>query len=1001
MTNDMNTSGDWLLAGGLRAWRVVRAPLGTVATVAAVIGVCTLAGIETPNYVVGLGALIGISYGLLGVCLSLIFRVSRVINLAQPAIGMFAMAFMPLLVQVLGLPWWLAFAGILPIGFVVGALTEAVVIRRLFNAPRVVGVVASLGVAGLLASGTGYVATLNEYGAPPLPPPPGLPSFHIGPLVVTPGYTGLIISAPILTAALGLFLTRTRFGLAVRASATNPDNARLSGISPGLVSGLTWGLAGVISTVTSVFFLGNLPANPAASMLNADTLLPALGAAAIALFHSLPRALAGGIIIGVVQQIMLWSPSLARYEDLAIFAVLFLALMFSRHVRGRGHPVGSWTAVTSWRPLPPRLANLWLVRNYGRLLLVLVLAYVVYVATRNDISAQLWTTTLCVAVVSLTAALVTGLGGELSLGQFAFALLGGAMSFVVVRDTGNFLLGVVAAVISSGAAAVVLAYPSLRARGLTLTILSLAFAVAVPTAILADPHMFGGGVATPQQPILGSLVVSAGVPYFVFAAAITGLCALLAWNVWRGGFGRVVRATRDNEAAAESFGISVLGARLKLFLVSGMLAGAAGAVLVHSYTSISATSFSADINIRVVLAVVMGGLGVLHGGPIGVLWLFTSGVAQAVSSNPGSGQAAALAIYSSALVLILIAPGGAAQLLQPVRDVIAIGIGRLAGVHCTLADLRGEKRLLPDEPAVGHGRRRNLPELRPVTYPPIDPARPLLECRNVRLDYGAVTAVDGLDLTVRQGEILGLIGPNGAGKTSTFELISGFARPTSGNVIFDERDVTGLSPHRRAELGLIRSFQNADLFSTMTTLEVVTLALERQQRTSTTASILGIDLTVRRRRQVAEEVIEFFGLTPYRESRIKELSTGSRRFVEIAALVSMRPRLLLLDEPSSGIAQRECEALGPLLHRLRRQFELTMIVIEHDIPLVLSLSDRVFAMAEGRELAFGTPDEVRNDSRVIDAYLGGSIEVIERSHQPPAAESAAPSPVPHRERPNV
>ncbi|MER6007840.1 branched-chain amino acid ABC transporter permease/ATP-binding protein [Nonomuraea angiospora] len=956
------------------AWRV---PLGTAAALAAIIAVGNLLGLESPPYVVVLGMLIGVSYGLLGVCLTLIFRVSRVINLAQHAVGLLAMAFMPLLVQVLGLPWWIAFVAITPIGFAVGALTEAVVIRPLVHAPRVVGVVASLGAAGLLASAASYVLGLGAEDPPPLPAPPGLPEFQVGPLVVSPGYTGLIISAPILTAALTLFLTRSKFGLAVRASATSTDNARLAGISPVLVSGLAWGLAGLIGTLTSVFFLGDVPSDPTSSVMSTATLLPALGAAAIAGFTSLPRALAGGIVIGVVQQIMLWSPTLSRYVDLALLLVLFGALMFSRRARLRGEVVGSWVAVTSWRPLPAPLARLWMVRNYGRLVLLAVAGYVALAATRDDTSAQLWTTTVCIAVVSLSVVLITGLGGELSLGQFGFAMVGAGVSHAVVRESSNFLAGLLAAGLAAGIVSVILAYPSLRARGLTLTILSLAFAVTVPTAFLADPRVMGFGAVTPQQPVLGGLVISAGVPYFLLAALIAGLCALLAWNVWRGGFGRQVRAARDNEAAAESFGIAVLGTRVKLLFVTGLIAGIAGAVLMHSYTSVSIAAFPVDINIRVVLAVVIGGVGILYGGPLGVLWLFASGVAQSsMSGSEGVNQAASLAIYSSVLVLILIAPGGAAQLLQPLRDLIAIGIGRLHGLRYTLADLRGEKRL---ENVVTLHPPKQLPVLRAR----VDDAEdgPLLECRDLRLSFGAVTAVGGLDLTVGRGEILGLIGPNGAGKTSTFELISGFARPDSGSVRFDGRDVTGLPPHRRAELGLIRSFQDAQLFPTMSTVEVITLALERQLRTNTAASILGIDLTVRKRHAVADEVIDYFGLTPYRESRIIELSTGCRRFVELAALISMQPRLLLLDEPSSGIAQRECEALGPLLHRLRQEFDLSMVIIEHDVPLVLSLSDRVLAMAEGRQLALGTPAEIRADSRVIDSYLGDSPDVLHRSNQ--------------------
>lgn len=990
----------------------VRLPVGTVAAVLAILGVTALLGLEAPSFVIVLGALIGVSYGLLGVCLVLIFRVSSVINFAQPAIGLFAMSFMPILIQVLGVPWWVAFVAVIPIGFFTGALVDGIVVRRVQSAPRVVGVVATLGVAGVLAAATGYVLEFADTALEPLSPPPGLPSFTIGPLLVSAGYTGLIVSAPLLTAALAFFLTRSRVGLSVLASASSPENARLAGISPGLVSMLVWGIAGAISTIAVVFFLGTPPGNPTAAIFSPSTLLPALGAAAIGGFRSLPRSLAAGIVIGIAQQIALWSPESARYSDLMIFVLLLIALLAVPRSRGRGETVGAWTAVTTWRPLPPRLADLWLVRNYGRLFLVLLAAALILFALRDDITAQSWTLTVCVAVLSLSVALITGLAGELSLGQFSVALVAGATSLVVVRDTGNFLLGLISAAVVGGVVALALAYPALRARGLTMTVLTLAFAVAVPTAILTDPRVMGQGVVAPAQPVIGGVAVQIGRPYFVFALAVAVICGWIAWNAWRGGFGRIVRAGRDNESAAQAFGLRVFGSQLKMLAVSGVIAGIAGAVLIHSYTTVAASALPFDINIKVVLAVVMGGLGVLYGGPVGVVWLFASAVAQATTdgaATTSSSQAASLAIYASALILILVAPGGAAQLLEPARNLIAVGIGRVFGVRYTLAQLRGEKRLeeaapgvaAPQDEAIDRANtalevtagRDPLPGLtRPRTPASTDaPAgSPLLSCRGLRLHHGAVKAVDGVDLQVEQGRIRGLIGPNGAGKTSTFELISGFARPDGGEVLFDGRDITRLPPHRRAHLGLVRSFQNPQLFPTMSTLDVVELALEREQPTSTVRSLLGIDLTVRRRRQAANAVIDFFGLAPYRESRVKELSTGTRRFVELAALISMGPRLLLLDEPSSGVAQREIEALGPLLLRIRDAFDLTMVVIEHDIPLIMSIADRVTAMAEGRVLTEGTPDEVRADQRLIDAYLGGSAAAINRSDQPVTGTTALP-----------
>jgi ABC-type branched-subunit amino acid transport system ATPase component len=256
----------------------------------------------------------------------------------------------------------------------------------------------------------------------------------------------------------------------------------------------------------------------------------------------------------------------------------------------------------------------------------------------------------------------------------------------------------------------------------------------------------------------------------------------------------------------------------------------------------------------------------------------------------------------------------------------------------------------------------------------------MLEAQGLIKHFGGVKAVNDVSFSVRAGETLGLIGPNGAGKTTTFELLGGFTKPDHGRVIFDRRDVSYLGPEDRARLGLIRSFQDAALFPTMTVEETVVLAQERLHHTSFIGSVLGTSyLGERAKRARARELVGLLGLDRYRDRQIRELSTGTRRITEIACLVALEPTCLLLDEPSSGIAQRETEALGTLLDDLKRQLDLTLIVIEHDIPLIMSISDRIVAMADGVVICEGTPEVVRNDARVVDAYLGGSITAIERS----------------------
>ena len=207
----------------------------------------------------------------------------------------------------------------------------------------------------------------------------------------------------------------------------------------------------------------------------------------------------------------------------------------------------------------------------------------------------------------------------------------------------------------------------------------------------------------------------------------------------------------------------------------------------------------------------------------------------------------------------------------------------------------------------------------------------------------------------------------------------------SGRVTFLDRDVTSLGPDARARMGLIRSFQDAALFPTMTVTECVMLALERVQPTSFIVSLTGYAGAERRKERRARELVSYMGLDRYRDKQIRELSTGTRRITELACLVALEPTFLLLDEPCSGIAQRETEALGGLLKKLQRELGLTLLVIEHDMPMIMGISDRIIAMADGHVICEGTPEVVMADPLVAEAYLGGNIEAIERSGARPDA----------------
>jgi branched-chain amino acid transport system ATP-binding protein len=261
--------------------------------------------------------------------------------------------------------------------------------------------------------------------------------------------------------------------------------------------------------------------------------------------------------------------------------------------------------------------------------------------------------------------------------------------------------------------------------------------------------------------------------------------------------------------------------------------------------------------------------------------------------------------------------------------------------------------------------------------------RMILETRDLTKRFAGITAVDSVSLTLREGEILGIVGPNGAGKTTLFDLISGFLVPDGGRILLAGRDVTRRRPQRRASLGLARSFQDARLFGALTVHQTICVALDRPLRFWDPIPEMlyfpNVLIAERRLGRRADELIAMMGLDDYRDKFVSDLSTGSRRIVDLACQIGVEPNVILFDEPSSGIAQRETEALGPLLLRIRDITGASILLIEHDMPLVSSVSDRILALDLGQVVVEGDWELVRNHPHVVASYLGSTREVIERS----------------------
>ncbi|HEX6489027.1 MAG TPA: ATP-binding cassette domain-containing protein [Candidatus Dormibacteraeota bacterium] len=936
---------------------------------------------QLPVAVMFLGLLIGLTYGLLAVGLVLVFRTNRIINFAHGEIGAFAGTAVGTMVLRGHVPYWAAFPVGLVIGALVGGVVEVIVVRRLRRAPRVMSIVATLGVATVLFGLENLISPEARAGSV-FPQPPFLPSFMVGKLVVSPTYTGMLVLSPIVVLGLAGFLRWSRFGRALRASSINTDAARLAGIYAGRMSTLAWMIAGAISAFTAILVLPTYGFTGAESF-GPSAVLRALAPAVLARMTNLPVALAGGIVIGEVEQLTLWNYANGSALDLVLFLFIVVALIVQPRFASRGEEKGSWTAVQGWRPLPEVYRKVFLIRNLGRISAVVFLVLAL-LAPRWLGFGQTFALSgiFSYAIAGLSLGVITGLAGQLSLGQFALAGIGAWTAWFAAEQSGNYVLGVLFGGLAGAVASMLIGLPALRIRGLMLAVTTLAFAFMTQGWLLRQKWALGDGVIPSHVVIFNTELTTKS--YYYFALAFLLLAIWLSANIRRGGLGRIFIALRDNPENARAFSIAATGRLLQAFAVAGFLAGVAGGIFAYAQSEITYATFRPDVSINLVAMSVLGGLGILIGPLIGALYVF--GLPDIVGT--ANFDAVALAISTIGwLLLVLYVPGGLAAVIAPLRDRLADRLAAWNGI-----DVRAARA----DPTATLGEAVSPPKLealRVVTQATDGGAmaEQLLTATSLFKRYGGVVAVDDVSAVVTEGEIVGLIGPNGAGKTTFFELLSGFARPDAGSITYAGRTLSrslrlgplhyqfNEPPEGRAKVGLIRSFQDAALFPTLTVLEVVQLAMERKHPSQLLQEATGSTLKERVRRTRARELIGAMGLDPYRLKQVRELSTGTRRIVEITSLLALEPRLLLLDEPSSGIAQRETEALGVLLRRLRDEVGITLFVIEHDIPLIMGLADRIIAMESGHVIAAGSPREVREDPTVIESYLGGDVAAIQRS----------------------
>ena len=914
------------------------------------------------------GALTGGAYAVLAAGLILVYRATKVINLAHGEIGAFGAAILAKLVLDHGWSFWVALPVVLLIGAAVGALIELTVVRRLSRAPTLSLLVATLGVAQVMLVGQLLLPSVRLENAGPFPTPLDR-TLTIGNLVLTSAHFMVIAFVPAVVVGLGLFLQRTPWGLAIRAAADNHDAAELAAISTRRVSTLVWVLAGTLSTLTVVLVNPlrnvNVGGLAVAEALGPGLLLRALAAALVGRLVSLPLALAGGIGIGVAEALVFANVADPSWSELLLF-LLVLTLVLLR-ARADGSDRQPDSLAPRIRPVPQALRSRWWIRHGGGLAGGLAVAaaatapFVFGTASQTFLLGRV----LVFAVVGLSVTMLTGWAGQLSLGQFAFVGLG-AMTTVFLHDRGMpYGVAAVNAVLAGAVVALLVGFPALRLRGLFLAVTTLSFAVAAREWFFTQEWFLGDGSVVFVQPgsTLGFDFDSARTFYFVCLAGLV-LAVTATVRLRRSGVGRRIIAVRDNERAAASFGISPAVTKLTAFVLPGAMASFAGALLAGLTVQFGPGLFAPADSLAIVAMAVIGGLGSVTGAVLGALYVV--GLPALIGETPAVRLATS---GIGLLVLLLFQPGGLVQILVRVRDGL---LGRITAIDAA----RVPREAAAAVPA-------SLPTDQGSPERPVDVGgTPALAVDEVIVRFGGLTAVDGVSLAVGQGEIVGLIGTNGAGKSTLMDVVSGFTRPDHGTISLFGDDVTDLPSHDRARRGVGRVFQDARLFPGLTVREALQLALEAADPSDIVPVLFDFAparAAERRKREGADHHLSLFGLDRYAEVHIADLSTGTRRIVEVACLVAQGARLLLLDEPTAGVAQRETEAMIPVLRRVKDDLGASVLLIEHDLPLVMALSDRVHCLTAGREIARGTPGQIRHDPQVVAAYLGGDERAILRS----------------------
>ena len=551
------------------------------------------------------------------------------------------------------------------------------------------------------------------------------------------------------------------------------------------------------------------------------------------------------------------------------------------------------------------------------------------------------------AILATSFNLLIGFAGLFALSHAAFYAFGAYTTAILSTAVGlPFPLPLIAAVVFTAATSVLIAVPALRVSGHYLVVISLALQIIVIEVILNWGALTGGtdGISNvPHYSIAGWRLDSPG--RFLIAAAIgAAACLWICRRLARSPFGRALRAMRENEDAAEAVGKNIFYMKVTVFAFSAGLAAVAGSFFARYFTYVGAQSFTIDETIYILAMVILGGTANLWGSVVGAAILVAlPELLKFVELPIDVADKFRLVIYGLILILILrFRPEG---LIPEPR-----------GARAMFVPVDAERRSVDSAELIdSSGGGGDV----------------VLEGRGLRKAFGGISAVADFSIELRRGRITGLIGPNGAGKTTAFNLLTGFLRPDSGEILLRGRAIGRRKPHDLVAAGVARSFQDLRLFTRMTVIENVLVALPGQSGDGV-VPVFFRPMRVRAEEHEntarAMEILRFVELDAKAHETAENLSYAEEKLLVVARLLATRAEVLLFDEPMSGLDRTTLEEIFPVIRRLAASGK-AVCIIEHNLDVIKELCDVVYFLDEGRVLAVGRPAELMNDPELAQRYF--------------------------------